>query len=210
MSYYRIKESLSKEENLELAKQYSESAKSLVNEFNEILKKANKQFPVSSFGMSKSKLEKEQSLQKTYERLQTASWSYNNIKSTYETRERMIKEKEEKAQKEQANIELNQRKVETLNKAIKFLLENGKIFGEEFTTENAHSVANELAFQLEINRREAQIGKEYIDFSGQNCKEECAGWNPSERRCQCGNRRVTWTEGYYSTFENMEIYAEAW
>lgn len=38
-----------------------------------------------------------------------------------------------------------------------------------------------------------------IDFVGQNCNDylddeesECLGWNGQDRRCYCGNRRVSW------------------
>lgn len=31
-----------------------------------------------------------------------------------------------------------------------------------------------------------------ILFSGQNC-DDCAGWDGLSRRCNCGNRRVSWT-----------------
>ncbi len=65
-----------------------------------------------------------------------------------------------------------------------------------------------LKAKLEPNEN-ADIAR-YISFSGQNCEDECAGWNPQDRRCECGNRRVSWNEGYDSNFRNMEIYAEAW
>lgn len=38
----------------------------------------------------------------------------------------------------------------------------------------------------------------YHDFSGHNChyflpeSEECRGWDGSDKRCECGNRRVDW------------------
>lgn len=49
----------------------------------------------------------------------------------------------------------------------------------------------------------------FIDFDGQNCNDwkeddepECSGWDGSDNRCDCGNRRVNWetygddNEGY--------------
>lgn len=38
----------------------------------------------------------------------------------------------------------------------------------------------------------------YVDFDGQNCGDvwdegaDCAGWDGTSRRCDCGNRRVYW------------------
>lgn len=32
---------------------------------------------------------------------------------------------------------------------------------------------------------------DFIDFDGQNCEDPCAGWDGESRRCECGNRRVS-------------------
>ena len=208
--YYPIKETLTKEENLELAKAYEDKAKEYLNQFNELLKNANKEFPGRTFGLSKAKLEKLKTPNEVYDRLLSASHSYYNTKSTYEHRERMVKEKEEK--EKQAEL-LKQREAEKsviVNEAIYFCLANGRTFGDGLSVETAISIANDIAFQKEVEKREAEIGDNYIDFSGQNCEDECDGWNPQNRRCQCGNRRVSWTDGYSSDFRNMEIYAEAY
>jgi hypothetical protein len=56
---------------------------------------------------------------------------------------------------------------------------------------------------------------EYLKFRGMNCNDylsdsdvECAGWDGASRRCDCGNRRVSW-----STSQNADgkwlAYAEA-
>ena len=43
----------------------------------------------------------------------------------------------------------------------------------------------------------AQSFDDCIDFDGNNCNEveedaDCSGWDCVDRRCQCGNRRVSW------------------
>lgn len=208
--YYPIKETLTKEENLELAKAYEDKAKEYLNQFNELLKNANKEFPGRTFGLSKAKLEKLKTPNEVYDRLLSASRSYWNTKSTYEHRERMVKEKEEK--EKQAEL-LKQREAEKsalVNEAIAFCLANGRTFGDGLSVETAISIANDIAFQKEVKEREYEIGDGYIGFSGQNCEDECEGWNPQDRRCQCGNRRVSWTDGYSSDFRSMDIYAEAY
>lgn len=56
-----------------------------------------------------------------------------------------------------------------------------------------------------------QAGDDFIEFEGMNCNdyldddaEECAGWQVGDRRCDCGNRRVsictdgTDETGYYA------------
>jgi hypothetical protein len=210
MSYYIIKETLTKEENLQAAKEYAEKAKEILIQLNEIVKEGNKLVPGRTFGLSKAKLEKMKTPNEVMERLLTASHSEWNVKSTYEHRERMVKEKEEKERAEAFKKEMEVKQSELLNQAISYCLENGRTFGDALSVENAIQVANDIAFQKEVARKEAEIGDGYIGFDGQNCEDECAGWNPNHHRCQCGNRRVSWTEGWSSDFRNMEIYAEAY
>jgi len=44
------------------------------------------------------------------------------------------------------------------------------------------------------------------DFVGMNCNDyldddamECGGWDGESRRCECGNRRVSWETGQYDS-----------
>ena len=46
---------------------------------------------------------------------------------------------------------------------------------------------------------------EWFDFEGQNCEGPCEGWDGIDRRCQCGNRRVTWV----LSDDKTRVYAEA-
>ena len=56
-----------------------------------------------------------------------------------------------------------------------------------------------------------QCGDDFIEFAGMNCndykdddEDECAGWQIGNRRCDCGNRRVSIdvagnsTNGFYA------------
>jgi len=47
------------------------------------------------------------------------------------------------------------------------------------------------------------------EFEGQNCMDYdedvvCDGWDGVDRRCDCGNRRVSWETGQY---DNGKFYA---
>ena len=207
---YRINEKLSKEENLRLAKEFNDKVNDLLSQFEKLTNEANKLVPGNTFGLSDAKRKKMKTTEEVYKRLDASSLVFYGVKSTYETRERMAAEKEklerEKAEKEKRESESSQ----YLNDAIKFCLDNGRTFGDGLSVETAISIANDIAFNLEVKRREEEIGDGYIDFDGQNCEDECAGWSPSDRRCSCGNRRVSWSEGYNSDFKNMYIYAEAY
>lgn len=50
-------------------------------------------------------------------------------------------------------------------------------------------------------------------FDGMNCNDyednQCSGWNGKSRRCDCGNRRVSW-EAYRSEDGTIEVYAVAY
>jgi hypothetical protein len=209
-SMYRINEGLSKEENLRLAKEFNDKVNDLLSQFEKLTNEANKLVPGNTFGLSEAKRAKLRTTEEVLKRLNSSTMAYYNVKSTYETRERMAAEKEklerEKLEKEKRESERSQ----YLNEAIKFCLDNGRTFGDGLTVETAITIANDIAFNLEVKRREEEIGDEYIDFDGQNCEDECAGWSPSNRRCSCGNRRVSWSEGWTADFKNMYIYAEAY
>lgn len=52
------------------------------------------------------------------------------------------------------------------------------------------------------------------EFEGQNCNDWddgtfCSGWDGVSRRCDCGNRRVYWATGQYSSGK-FYAYAEAY
>jgi hypothetical protein len=209
MAYYRLDNNKTKEENLQLAKEYTDQAEELMARFDAILAEVNKEFK-PEYGLTPVKERKAKEPTEAYKRLQAATRTYSNIKATYESRERMEKEKQQKAEAEARKKEMEAKQSELLNQAIAYCLENGRTFGDALTVENAIQVANDIAFQKEVSRREAEIGDGYIGFDGQNCDDECAGWNPVDRRCECGNRRVSWTEGWSSDFRNMDIYAEAY
>lgn len=203
--YYKINESLSKEENIKLATEYSAKAKQLLNNIDEAVKEGFKFVP--RYG-TKSQNIKFAMASEVIDRLQSAAWCVNSIKSSYDQRERMAKEAEEKKAREEAQKKYEAQKNELLNEAIAYLIEKGLSIGKDFLVENAIEKANDIAFELECNRKESEGG--YVGFSGQNCEDECAGWNPSDRRCECGNRRVSWTEGYSHSFKTPDVYAEAY
>ena len=55
-----------------------------------------------------------------------------------------------------------------------------------------------------------------VEFDGQNCEDSdmdggtsCDGWNGNDRRCECGNRRVSWSFSEYPKGV-WSFYAEAY
>lgn len=99
---------------------------------------------------------------------------------------------------------------EKVGRAIQFLIERGKVINSDFIPSTAIEAATNIAYAEEITRLEAEMGDGYIAFNGDDNCEDCRGWDGKDRRCECGNRRVSWSMGYESDFENMYVYAEAW
>ena len=59
---------------------------------------------------------------------------------------------------------------------------------------------------------------ETVDFDGNNCADsydegfagaDCDGWDGNDRRCECGNRRVSWSFSEYPK-GSWTFYAEAY
>lgn len=208
---YTIKENLSKEENLEAAKAYTDKAKDLLERFRAIVEEANKQFPGRTFGLSKARLEKHRSPNEALNRVFDATRTLYNTESFYRNQERLEKEKIEKQQEKERQEKREVEKNELVNLAIAYCIAEGRVFGQDgFNVDTAISIANDIAFNKEVAKQEEEIGEGYISFSGQNCDDPCDGWNPKDRRCQCGNRRVSWTDGWNSNFKDMSIYAEGY
>lgn len=204
--YYKINEQLTKEENIKAATEYAAKAKELLANIEEAVKEGFKFVP--RYGTTKTQNAKHATASEVVDRLRSAAHSEYNTKSTYEHRERMVREAEERKAREEMLKNREAEKHVMVNEAIAYLLEKGLTFGKDFTVETAIACANQLAFELECKRKESEGG--YFDFSGQNCEDECAGWSPTERRCECGNRRVSWTEGYSHSFKTPDVYAEAY
>ncbi|MBI4060134.1 MAG: hypothetical protein HY403_01760 [Elusimicrobia bacterium] len=97
------------------------------------------------------------------------------------------------------------------DRAIVYLLGRGKVYGQDFTAETAEEHALEIAARERIT--ELRKAEPWHSFNGQNCGDydetrDCKGWDGESRRCQCGNRRVSWEiEG---TFEAPRVYGEAY
>jgi Ser-tRNA(Ala) deacylase AlaX len=102
--------------------------------------------------------------------------------------------------------DLRKRYSETYTKAVEFLQSHDALPVSD--REDTIQRANDLAAKLEIKRLEEAGG--FFSFNGQNCENECAGWDGVSRRCECGNRRVFWVIGDGHSFESPYVYAEAY
>lgn len=205
---YTIKDTLTKEENLELAKASAERAQELLDAINTAVAAGFKHVP--RYGSTKLQNAKLASAAEIIDRLKSESSAYSRTAATYSMRERMAKEAADKEEAIKTKAKLDEERSALLGEAIQYLIEKGLKINTDFTITNAIEKANNVAFELECQRKEDSACGNYIDFSGQNCEDECNGWNPGERRCQCGNRRVSWVESYGHSFKDPSVYAEAW
>lgn len=115
-------------------------------------------------------------------------------------------EREIKAKKEEKEKKYNK----LVEEAIAFCIEHGKMIGVDFTLDDAVGCANTIAFEKIVEERLKEHAEHgvFFDFNGQNCDGPCEGWDGSSRRCQCGNRRVSWD--HEGNFQDMYVYGEAY
>jgi hypothetical protein len=60
--------------------------------------------------------------------------------------------------------------------------------------------ATEQEAMAAATARSAELAEslDTVEFDGQNCEDawdegaDCDGWDGNDRRCECGNRRVSW------------------
>lgn len=69
---------------------------------------------------------------------------------------------------------------------------------------NTYATRQEAEAAAEAKSAEMLTTWETIEFDGQNCEDSnmdggtsCEGWDGSDRRCECGNRRVGWAFSEY-------------
>lgn len=127
--------------------------------------------------------------------------------SEEEPKRRLATAKEAIAKAEREK-EASAKQIELTHRAILWLEKRGKKLNEDFTVANAVDVANNIAMDEEIARQTAAGG--LVEFCGSDDCENCGGWDMESRRCECGNRRVSWETGYGHSFENPYICAEAY
>jgi hypothetical protein len=125
----------------------------------------------------------------------------------HEDRKKKMLEEEKKTLKAKEN---QKEQSKHLLEATIYLLDHGKTFGVDFTEENAVCEANAIAWDLEIEKIVCEIKKtgQAIPFGGDDECIDCSGWDGESRRCQCGNRRVSWE--FEGNFKKPWVRAEAW
>lgn len=127
-------------------------------------------------------------------------------------KDKVLKAREDEKQRV-LNINSQQKLIELQGKAVQYLISKGKIINIDFTLDNVLSIANTLAYEEEVYKKQKELAETqtHIDFNGSDNCEDCKGWDGSSHRCQCGNRRVGWNSDYTNTdfFLNPHIYAEA-
>jgi hypothetical protein len=135
-------------------------------------------------------------------------WPGVSVVSRLSDMERSKQKEAETKRKEQEAKEREQAERALIVDAVNWLREKGKEAGRDYDPANAVASANELSYELEIKARTEAGG--FIDFEGQNCDGPCEGWDMESRRCDCGNRRVSWASGYGHSFKHPCVYAEAY
>jgi alpha-galactosidase/6-phospho-beta-glucosidase family protein len=131
-------------------------------------------------------------------------WTQYDIEASY----RRWKEAKAKEIQEAKVVEANKAETKLNEEAVIWLQEHGKKLGVDFSLEDAIHVANDLAADIERDRMKKSGG--FHSFSGEDNCEGCHGWDGESHRCECGNRRVSWTTDTGHSFKSPYIYAEAY
>jgi hypothetical protein len=90
--------------------------------------------------------------------------------------------------------------------AILFLQARGKVLGTDFTLTDAIIKATEIKLD-EIIKQTVSKGV-IFSFDGDDTCEDCTGWDGVSHRCNCGNRRVSWS--WSGDYTDLYIYGEAY
>lgn len=183
----------------------------------ELRKEALEWFPVSKITNTPRQAKLKESIGNVWETVNCSlttsygSANENHLEWRFQEEDRRFAEWEKEYKQALSNLEKKQysmsQKTKKVEKAILYLQEKGLKFCVDFGIDNCVEKANEVALDLEINKY-VNAGK-YISFNGNNCEDECLGWKPQDRRCQCGNRRVSFDWEDFD-FEHPYIYAQAW
>ena len=189
----------------------AEKANRLLSELCALREKILTEFPINTFGLTKSEMKKSKEIPALIENLRIISNHPQRLKDHFANEDQQVlnqqKKLEEKVRQEQKELEESQ----VISDAILYLLEKRpdlKI-GKDYTIFNATDLADQLAFQIAVNTQIEEIGDHFIEFIGDSNCEDCRGWDGFDRRCDCGNRRVNWEKDWDFSFKNPEIHAEA-
>jgi len=134
---------------------------------------------------------------------------YPQYTQPYSELERTIQRAEAQLLVQQKETEEKQKEKALASKtarAILFCQSKGKILGQDFEIADAIRTATDIVFS-EYTKAAEDAG-EYMEFSGDDNCENCKGWLPGERRCDCGNRRVSWSSD--GAWEDLRVYPEAY
>lgn len=191
-------------------------AKMLLEEHAAVIKRMVAEFPPKLFGLNGYQRKRESSIEKTIERVTHYVSLPDRLIRRHKDQENnaleLEKRKAAEAEKKQKEIEAHN----LIQDAVLWIQDQypDKKIGVDFDIVNAVSYANNLAFYAEVERIRSE--REWHEFAGFNCYdvsndgESCAGWDGTSKRCQCGNRRVDWVEGYGHSFKEPYVCAEAY
>ena len=204
------------QEEYDKAVDMANRAKMLLEEHASIIKRMVAEFPPMLYGLNGYQRKRGSSIEKTIERVTHYVSLPDRLIRRYKDQENnaleLKKRKAAEEEKKQKEIEAHN----LIQDAVLWIQAHypDKKIGVDFDIVNAVSYANNLAFYAEVERIRSEM--EWHEFAGFNCYdvsddgESCAGWDGTSKRCQCGNRRVDWVEGYGHSFKEPYVYAEAY
>jgi hypothetical protein len=183
-------------------------ATNFINRLIELKKEILERFPISTFNMTSSQAKKAHSFENIYAHLVKQQHALNTLESKFNDEDRREAAKEKELKVQEIQREQIEYKTMLTQDAIIWLTKRGLELGKDFTLDEAIEYANSIAFDEAV--AELRKSTDWIKFDGDdNCAETCRGWDGVSKRCECGNRRVSFDE-CYSTFKDPFVRACAY
>ena len=200
-----------REERLEEARVRSEKAKEIIDRFDQLFKDALALCPAPWSWGDKRRQKKDKSFSATLDRVSIATRSLVCLESEFEYADRDAAERAKNEAKAKEDVErlatanIEESRLRTY--AVIWLQAKGKVLGKDFEVDTAVETANTIAFEEEITRL---TGGGWYRFDGDDCCEDCNGWDGVSHRCDCGNRRMYWEQDDFHNFEHPSARATAY
>ena len=201
---------MTREHELAKAKERADKAKAFKKTLLELRDNILKEFPPGAFNLTKKQLEKAKSFEAIMDRLSRIQMEEFYLKDRFAREDERIKKVEAEKRLKEIEIEIIENNLKYKQDALVWLQGNYPEYrlGNDYSLDCVEEFAEELAKSKEISR--IMEGKAFIRFSGGDYCEDCLGWDGSSRRCQCGNRRVSWVTGDSHRFDEPYVCAEAY
>lgn len=194
----------------------SKRAYALLAEYDSLMDRMRNEFPADLFCATKAQLRKAHLPNSVLGRVKYAAGSAQRSMARFDLLRQALAAEARKREEDERNRQREAEAQQLTADAILWIQAKypERRLGVDFGVADAVDYANALAFDDEVAKITAEC--QLHEFIGQNCSDyldedqHCGGWDGKSKRCQCGNRRVSWQEGCGHSFKSPCVVAEAY